>query len=128
MDPQAQARHAYPKTATPRRSTGSEPPQCDEPTRSATPAKPRTSPRSTLGTGLCPPGRSQSTMTSQRETMVTNNAVIPEGTICSAQLTPPLPTNSNTQPVTAADFQFAAVGRTRVLQRRMGQRSNPTAK
>src|SRR5438270_330890 len=51
---------------------------------------------------------------------ITALLVTMEGTICSAQLTPPLPTNSNRQPVTAADFQFAAVGRTRVLQRRMG--------
>src|SRR5215469_3960253 len=120
MDPQAQAKHAITKTATPRRSTRSDPPQCDGPTSSATPAKPKTSPSRTLGAGRTPPGRSQSTITSQSETMVTTNAVMPEGTICSAQLTPPFPTNSKRQPVTTADLQFAAVGRTRVLQRRIG--------
>src|SRR5205823_3869111 len=63
---------------------------------------------------------SQSTMTSQRETMVTSNAVIPEGTICSAQLTPPFPANSSRKPVTAAVFQWVLVGRTPVFQRSMG--------
>src|SRR6516225_10274747 len=120
MDPQAQAKHAITKTATPRRSTRSDPPQCEGPTSNATPAKPKASPNRTLGTGRRPPGRSQSTTTSHSETIVTSKAVTPEGTICSAQLTPPFPTNSNRQPVTAADFQFAAVGRTPVVLRRMG--------
>src|SRR5213082_444371 len=120
MDPQAQAKQAITKTVTPLRFTRSDPPQGEGPTSSATPAKPKTSPSRTLGTGRTPPGRSQSTMTSQSETMVTSNAVMPEGTICSAQLTPPFPTNSNRQPVTAAVFQWVLVGRTPVFQRSMG--------
>src|SRR5439155_21627305 len=55
-------------------------------------------------------------------TMVTSNAVIPEGTICSAQLTPPFPANSSRKPVTAAVFQ-------RSEERRVGKecRSRGTA-
>ncbi len=45
---------------------------------------------------------------------------MPEGTVCSAQLTPPLPTNSSRVPATTAVRQFAAVGLIPVLARRTG--------
>src|ERR1700674_3721407 len=65
-------------------------------------------------------GRSQSTITSHSDTVATSNAVTPDGTVCSAQLTPPLPTKSSRKPVTTAVRQLAAVGRIPVFRRKTG--------
>src|SRR5467141_460386 len=119
-EPQAHAREATTRTAAPRGSTRSDPPRCAGPTSSARPANPIRSPITTLGTGLTPPGRSQSTTTSQRDTVATSSAVTPEGTVRSAQLTPPLPTNSSRAPVTRAALQLAPVGLIPVFPRRTG--------
>src|SRR5882762_1482868 len=119
-EPQAQAREATTSTAAPRGSTRSEPPRCAGPTSSARPANPIRSPIATLGAGFTPPGRSQSTITSQSDTVATSSAAIPEGTVCSAQLTPPLPMNRSRAPVTTAVLQLAAVGLIPVFQRRIG--------
>src|SRR5260370_1284973 len=116
----AQAHEAITSTAARRGSTRSEPPRCAGPTSSASPANPIRSPIATLGTGFTPPGRSQSTITSQSDTVATRSAAIPEGTVCSAQLTPPLPTNSSKVPVMTAATQLAAVGLIPVLTRRTG--------
>src|SRR5258707_10527335 len=119
-EPQAHAREATTSTAAPRGSTRSEPPRCAGPTSSASPANPIRSPITTLGTGLTPPGRSQSKITSHSDTVATSSAVTPEGTDCSAQLTPPLPTNNSRVPVMTAATQLARVGLIPVFPRRIG--------
>ncbi len=79
----------------------------------------------TLATGRIPPGRSQSNITSHSDTVATSNAAIPEGTVCSAQLTPPFPTNSNMKPVTAAVHQCAPVGRILLFRRKTPYSTSP---
>src|SRR5258708_7429560 len=120
-EPQAHAREATTSTAAPRGSTRSEPPRgAADPTTSESPANPIRSPTTTLGTGLTPPGRSQSKITSHSDTVATSSAVTPEGTDCSAQLTPPLPTNSSRVPVMTAATQLARPGLIPVLTRKTG--------
>src|SRR5882724_10910528 len=124
-EPQAHASEAIISTAAPRGSTRSEPPRCAGPTSSARPANPISSPVVTLATGRIPPGRSQSKITSHSDTVATSSAAIPDGTVCSAQLTPPFPTNSNMKPVTAAVHQCAFVGRIPVFRWKIAYSAAP---
>src|SRR5229473_3416507 len=55
----------------------------------------------------------------------TRTAAMPEGTVCSAQLTPPLPTNSSRVPVMTAATQLARVGLIPVFPRRIGKEEYP---
>src|SRR5260370_22422646 len=80
-EPKAHGGEAPTRTAAPRGSTRLEPPRCAGPTSSASPPNPIRSPITTLGTGLTPPGRSQSTMTSHSDTVATRSAAMPEGTV-----------------------------------------------
>jgi hypothetical protein len=54
--------------------------------------------------------------------------VIPEGTVSSAQLTPPFPTTKSNVPVTMAVRQCIALGLIPVFMRNMGYRRIPTVK
>src|ERR1700730_5842978 len=119
-DPQAQASEATTRIPAPPGSTRPEPPRFAGPTKSPKPENPSNSPTTTRKTGRMPLGRSQSSITSQSDTTSTSSAATPEGTVCSAQLTPPLPTKSSRKPVTSAVCQWAAVGRIPVFQRKMG--------
>src|SRR5882724_9588026 len=124
-EPQAHASEATIRTPAPRRSTRSEPPRCAGPTSSTSPPNPSRSPNVTLATGRIPPGRSQSKITSHNDTVATKSAAIPEGTVCSAQLTPPFPINSSIKPVTAAVHQCAPVGRIPVFRRKTAYSTSP---
>ncbi len=75
------------------------------------PTKPSTNPTNTRGPGRGPRGLSQSKITSHSDIVATSSAAIPDGTLFSAQLSPPLPIHSSDTPVTAAVHQFSAVGR-----------------
>src|SRR5687767_15936154 len=82
----------------------------DGPIRMNTPPKPMTSPRIACQVGLVPPVRIDSNNTSQNGEVEIMRAAIPEGTLCSAHATSPLPPNSRAVPTIAVDFQFSAVG------------------
>src|SRR5262245_4940372 len=110
IEPHAQANEAITRTPAPIGSTLPEARNRAGPTSNANPANPLTMPRNTLLDGLCPPGLSQSTRTIQSVTMATSNAVTPEGTVSSAQQTPPFPMHSSRKPVIEAVVQWAAVG------------------
>src|SRR5216684_1731051 len=58
----------------------------------------------------------------------TRSDAMPEGTVCSAQLRPPLPTNSNKAPAMTAVRQCATVGLIPVFLLRTGYRNKPTVK
>jgi hypothetical protein len=66
-------------------------------------------------------------MTIHRVTVATSSAAIPDGTVCSAQHTPPFPTHSSNTPETAAVFHCLAVGLAPVFHLSIGY-SNPTAR
>src|SRR5262249_27571749 len=119
-EPQAHAKEARSRRAAPPGLTRSEPPRFFGPTRSASPANPRTNPVRTLGTGRTPPGRNQSTITIHKDTVATSRDAIPEGRVCSATQPPPLPTNRSKNPVIAAVRQCCQVGLIVVFQRRIG--------
>src|SRR5215471_8274170 len=128
IEPAAQAAEAIARIITPTGSTRPEPPRFFGPTSNARPAKPRINPAITRGTGRVPPGRSQSINTIHRDTVATNSAATPEGTVRSARHTPPLPITRSKQPVMNAARQLAALGRTPVFQRIRGYRMTPVAK
>jgi hypothetical protein len=113
-------------TPAPTGSTRPDNPNFAGPTSTTIPAKPNTIPNSTRADGLCPFGRSQSTITIHSVTVATSSAAIPDGTVCSAQHTPPFPTISSSTPVIAAVLQCSAVGRMPVRHRKSGYNTNPT--
>jgi len=119
-EPQAHEKDASTNTPAPMGSIRPDDPRWLGPTSSASPAKPKMTPKNTLEEGRCPPGRSQSINTIHSVTMATSNAVTPDGTVCSAQHTPPFPTNSKSTPVVEAVFQCWSVGLIPVFQRKMG--------
>ena len=80
-------------------------------TSSATPANPSASPTPTCPGGRAPRGRSQSMSATQNGTIETSSAPTPDGTRCSAQLTPPLPPAAISRPMSAVVSQSRAVGR-----------------
>jgi hypothetical protein len=69
------------------------------------PRRPRARPSVMRSVGRGPPGRSQSKRTIQTGTVATMSAAIPDGTRCSAQVTPPFPPPSRSAPITAAEIQ-----------------------
>jgi hypothetical protein len=107
-------------TPAPTGSTRPDNPNFAGPTSTTIPAKPNTIPNRTRADGLCPLGRSQSTITIHSVTVATSSAAIPDGTVCSAQHTPPFPTISSSTPVIAAVLQCSAVGRMPVRHRKRG--------
>jgi hypothetical protein len=89
---------------------------------------PNTIPNKIRGDGFCPPGLTQSTITIQSVTVATSSAAIPDGTVCSAQQTPPFPADKSNTPVIAAVLHWSALGRMPVFQRKSGYSTNPTEK
>ena len=59
-------------------------------------------------------------ITIHSETLATSRAATPEGTICSDQLTPPLPPSSKNIPISAAESQLFLVGRSLLCTRANG--------
>src|SRR5579862_6921058 len=90
-EPQAHANDATTKIPAPLGSTLPEFPSFAGPTRITMPANPIAIPNRIRADGLCPPGLSQSTITIHNVTVATSSAAIPDGTVCSAQHTPPFP-------------------------------------
>src|ERR1700693_1552307 len=126
-DPHAHTNDATTSTPVPTKSIRRDPPRFAGPTSKAIPTKPSSKLTNTRGTGRVPRGLSQSRITSQSDIVATSSAAIPEGTFCSAQLSPPFPMHSSDTPVTAAVHQFPAVGRIPVLIRKIGYRISPTS-
>jgi hypothetical protein len=75
------------------------------------PTRPTSTPATTPSVGRRPPGRNQSTTTTQSGTQATRRAAIPEATNCSAHTTPPFPPRSRRAPMTAASRHMRPVGR-----------------
>ncbi len=75
------------------------------------PAKPRVIPVSTRRVGRGPLYQSQSKRTIHKGMIATIKAADPDGTRCSAQARPPLPTVSNRNPIGAVAIQWSRVGR-----------------
>src|SRR5215208_7029005 len=73
------------------------------PIRRKTPPKPMIKPRIDCQVGFPPPERKASNNTSQNGDVEIISAAIPDGTVCSAQATRPLPPSSNAAPTIAVD-------------------------
>src|SRR5690349_16010185 len=80
------------------------------PIRRKTPPNPITRPRMPCQVGFDPPARIDSNSTSQNGEVEIIRAAMPDGTLCSAQATRPLPPSSSAVPTIAVDFQLPAVG------------------
>ncbi len=75
--------------------------------------------------GCCP--RSAAKMPIHSGTEATTTAAMPEETLCSATLTMPLPSNSNSTPITAALRHCASVGAATPRRRRNANISAPAS-
>ena len=80
-------------------------------TRNPRPANPTTSPKTMPTVGRGPLCQSHSSTTIHRGTDPTINALTPDGTCCSAQLTKPFPPSSKKPPTMAASRQWMTSGR-----------------
>ncbi|MER3544920.1 MAG: hypothetical protein C4311_10070 [Chloroflexota bacterium] len=87
-------------TAAPRGATCPWPFKAPGPTSSTTPLKPRTSPITTRRLGRAP-RHSQPSSAIHKGEVAINTAARPEGTICSAQTTPPFPPSNSNAPTIA---------------------------
>ena len=77
----------------------------------ATPASPSSSAPNVLARGRVPPGHAHATNAMASGVTPITSAVTPDGTVCSAHATRPLPPSSRKKPVTAWSRHCAAVGR-----------------
>src|SRR6267378_3956070 len=84
IEPAAQQSEPVINTPAPIRFT--RPVDCQGATSSKIPPNPSNRPTEVREVGAVPPGRTHSRMTIHRETVVTNRAAMPEGTVCSAQV------------------------------------------
>src|SRR5690349_11292411 len=76
------------------------------PIKRKTPPNPKINPAIACHVGFPPPDRNASNSTSQNGEVEIISAATPEGTVCSAQATNPLPPSNNAAPTIAADFQL----------------------
>src|SRR5687768_7989647 len=95
------------------------------PIKRNTPPNPMTNPSSPCQVGLDPPDRSDSNNTSQNGDVEIIKAAMPDGTVCSAQATSPLPPSKRAVPTIAVDFQFPGVGAGSPAMRRQAYRIAP---
>src|SRR6266496_5124799 len=83
-----------------------------------TPPNPMINPAMDCQVGFAPPARKASNRTSQNGEVEIISAAIPEGTVCSAQATNPLPPSNSAAPTIAADLQLLQVGASSPAMRR----------
>src|SRR5918993_3412115 len=129
MEPIDQNSGARSRRITPNVSKLRSPPVISAgPIRRNTPANPMTRPRMPCQVGFDPPARIDSNNTSQNGEVEIIRAAMPDGTLCSAQATSPLPPSNNAVPTIAVDFQLPAVGAGSPDMRRHAYRMAPEIK